>query len=185
MSITLVAMKRSRTNPDGFTLVELLIVISIIGILMALLLPAVNSARESGRRAQCLNNCKQLALACLSHEAKYRFLPTGGWGYMWVGDPDRGFTKRQPGGWHYNILPYIDQVDLHDLGSGGRGQMPSATVMAQAATRAQKPVAIFLCPTRHKLQAFLYSSTTPPFNCTVADLPDRPERLRRQRRRRQ
>ena len=98
MATTLPAMKRSRPMPHGFTLVELLIVITIIGVLVALLMPAIDSARESGRRAQCMNNIKQMSLGCLGHESKYNFLPTGGWGYMWCGDPDRGFNKRQPGG---------------------------------------------------------------------------------------
>src|SRR5271169_4167733 len=100
----------------GFTLVELLVVITIIGILIALLLPAVQAAREAARQVQCRNNLKQLALGCLQHENLTKRLPSGGWGYAWAGDADRGNDLRQPGGWIYNILPYIEQQPLHDLG---------------------------------------------------------------------
>ena len=94
---------------NGFTLVELLVVIAIIGVLVALLLPAIQAAREAARRTQCINNLKQLALGCQNHHDTHGHFPTGGWGWYWVGDPDRGFGKEQPGGWAYNLLPFFEQ----------------------------------------------------------------------------
>ncbi len=111
-------MNRCEGKPRGFTLVELLVVVSIIGILIALLLPAVQAAREAGRQTQCKNNLKQLALACLTHESFTKRLPTGGWGAGWTGDADLGTDQHQPGGWVYNILPFIEQEALHDMGAG-------------------------------------------------------------------
>ena len=145
------------TSPAGFTLVELLIVISIIGVLVALLMPAVNAARESGRRAQCSNNLHQMAAGCLQHEAKYQYLPTGGWAVLWGGEADRGFGISQPGGWQYSILPFIDQNDLHDLDKGLSlpGDTPkSNTARFNAGTKiAQTVVPLFLCPSRSKVKA--------------------------------
>jgi hypothetical protein len=140
--------------------VELLIVISIIGVLVGLLMPAVQSAQESGRRIQCANNLHQMALGCTALEAKYGYFPSGGWGWQWAGEPDRGYGKTQPGGWHYNILPFIDLTDLHDMGAGlskpGDSTSSNSARRAAGQALAAVPVSVFICPTRHKPQAFPY-----------------------------
>src|SRR5262245_25761230 len=101
----------------GFTPVEILVVIAIVSILAALLLPAVQSARESARRSQCQNNIKQIALALLTFHDECNEFPYGGWGHTWVGMPGRGGGRKQPGGWIYSILPHVEERSLHDLGA--------------------------------------------------------------------
>lgn len=139
----------------GFTLVELLVVITIIGILIALLLPAVQAAREAARRIQCSNNLKQIGVAALTHEERQGHLPTGGWGCNWAGEPTRGFGRKQPGGFLYNILPYMELQSLHDLGIGDNLDSPEM-LRPEIEQRIKTPVATFYCPTRRK-------ATTYPF----------------------
>jgi prepilin-type N-terminal cleavage/methylation domain-containing protein/prepilin-type processing-associated H-X9-DG protein len=146
-------MKR-RSETVGFTLVELLVVITIIGILIALLLPAVQAAREAARKSQCGNNLKQASLAMLAHEERYKFFPSGGWGWQWVGIPDRGSNRNQPGSWVYNILPFIEQQDLHDLGSDGIADSMAAAKIAACTQRIQTPLASMICPTRRPAVPF-------------------------------
>jgi prepilin-type N-terminal cleavage/methylation domain-containing protein/prepilin-type processing-associated H-X9-DG protein len=106
-----------RTSRAAFTLVELLVVIAIIGILIALLLPAVQSARESARRTQCNNNLKQIALAVHTHESAKKHLPINtqsesGWNWAVQGD-------RASWSWLARSLPYIEQENVYSNFAGG------------------------------------------------------------------
>ena len=132
----------------AFTLVELLVVIAIIGVLVALLLPAVQSAREAARRSQCQSQLKQLALGCLNTHDTTGHFPTGGWGWFWTGDPDRGYGREQPGGWIYNVLPFIEQAQLHQLASDGQPETITAQQRAGAARIIETPFPLIVCPSR-------------------------------------
>jgi prepilin-type N-terminal cleavage/methylation domain-containing protein/prepilin-type processing-associated H-X9-DG protein len=97
-----------RLPPSAFTLVELLVVITIIGMLIALLLPAVQAAREAARRMQCSNNLKQIGLGLLNYESAVGSFPTGG---------DVNVTKYAVGfgfSWSVRILPYVEQQNIYD-----------------------------------------------------------------------
>jgi prepilin-type N-terminal cleavage/methylation domain-containing protein/prepilin-type processing-associated H-X9-DG protein len=102
-------MSRFRCHRRAFTLVELLVVIAIIGVLVALLLPAVQSAREAARRSQCANNLKQQALALHNYHDTFETLPCGLLGSTANSSPtDDGF------GWACAILPFMEQKALYD-----------------------------------------------------------------------
>jgi prepilin-type N-terminal cleavage/methylation domain-containing protein len=146
----------------GFTLIELLVVIAIIAILIGLLLPAVQKVREAASRIQCANNLKQMALAVHNHESVFGRFPTGGWGWAWTGDPDRPNDYRQPGGWVYNILPFIEQDNLHGLGAG----LPSDQKLAAEAQRVATPLHLFNCPTRRGPGLYANGLGTSYYNTT-------------------
>lgn len=134
----------------GFTLIEILVAISIVGMLMALLLPAVQQAREAGRRTQCVNNLKQQSLAIQNIETVMGSIPTAGWGAWWIGDPDRGNGVPQPGGWVYCTLPYLERTDLRRLGQGQQ-QSDKEKSLAMLVT---SPMTVFNCPTRRRAEAY-------------------------------
>jgi prepilin-type N-terminal cleavage/methylation domain-containing protein len=141
---------------QGFTLVELLVVISIIAILVALLMPAVQMARESARRLQCSNNLKQLGLGAQTYLARHGCFPCGGWGGDWIGDPVRGYSLRQPGGWTFELLAFIEQQTLHDVGGTVVDFNARKALLNQ---QTQVPIALFICPSRRKLSLYPYRAS--------------------------
>jgi prepilin-type N-terminal cleavage/methylation domain-containing protein len=150
---------RSTRSAYGFTLVELLVVIAIIGVLVALLLPAVQAAREAARRAQCTTNLKNLALAVLNFEQSKKHLPPP------ASVPDFKFepmyAKRCFGSWAIDILPYIEQQGLYQ-----RIDLTKPTGMSDPVNADARgtPLAIMRCPSDAR--------QTEPFAGTQADEGD-------------
>ncbi|MGH9116841.1 MAG: DUF1559 domain-containing protein, partial [Acidimicrobiales bacterium] len=132
----------------------MLVVIAIIGILIALLLPAIQAARESARRQQCANNLKQLALAAVNHHEVAGHFPTGGWGWNWVGDPDRGFSNKQPGGWVFNLMPFTEENSRYQSASDGDPENITTQQLDAARTMVVNPLALIDCPSRRPGQVF-------------------------------
>lgn len=151
-------MSGNQNRRSGFTLVELLVVIAIIGILVALLLPAVQSARESARRIQCTNNLKQIALACLNYESTNKVLPPGRDFPDWAinGEQQRSYTNynsvrqtpdQETGFYsvHVRILPFIEGTNVYELIDFSRAQVLRMTdnINLQAYANAED---VFICP---------------------------------------
>ena len=137
--------KSVRVRTSAFTLVELLVVIAIIGILIALLLPAIQAAREAGRRTQCGNNLRQLGVAFQTHLDAIRIYPTaGGPNHEFL--PSFASGKPQPApyqhaGWGYQVLPYIEETAIWRGGS--------ATTDAERGLYAiGQPIGAMFCPSR-------------------------------------
>jgi prepilin-type N-terminal cleavage/methylation domain-containing protein/prepilin-type processing-associated H-X9-DG protein len=156
----------------GFTLVELLVVIAIIGILIALLLPAIQAAREAARRSQCKNNLRQIGIACLNYENSRKAFPAGGWGFLWMGDPDRGSGRSQPGGWIYQVAPYLEEAAVVDIGKG----MTAAQKKTALKQQMSHVIPTCNCPTRRRAIALAGftpdnkpTDSEPPYN---VDQPD-------------
>lgn len=110
----------------GFTLVELLVVIAIIGILIALLLPAVQAAREAARRSQCTNNLKQIGVALHNYTDVYGRFPMPGW----VNDPAIGWAGRYSN--RVRLLPYMEQQPMYNQLSQNLWYMPNGSYCEQA-----------------------------------------------------
>jgi prepilin-type N-terminal cleavage/methylation domain-containing protein/prepilin-type processing-associated H-X9-DG protein len=138
------------SNNYGFTLVELLVVIAIIGILIAMLLPAVQQVREAARRASCLNNLRQLGIACHNYESAFQRFPSGytqerinSAGVVWTGGSTSGFSF-QGHSVYYFILPFIEQNNLYDSMDN---RVPlNNRVSSPDLGRASTIVSSFLCP---------------------------------------
>ncbi|MDO4583699.1 MAG: DUF1559 domain-containing protein [Planctomycetia bacterium] len=120
----------------AFTLVELLVVIAIIGMLVGLLLPAVQQAREAARNMQCQNHLAQIAKATNVHMTIISGrIPTGGLSCNYLGDANRGTGETQRGGWPYCLLDYLEQSALKDT---------------SVQVRSTTPLPIYYCPSRRK-----------------------------------
>src|SRR5262245_8633963 len=122
-----------RRGHRGFTLVELLVVIAIIGVLVALLLPAVQAVRESARKVQCHNNLRQLGLAVQQFEQANRTLPP-----YFGAFPEKG-TGAVEGGWFVHLLPYIEQQSITDAIIGNGGGLGQTRTLVQPASPDYSP----------------------------------------------
>src|SRR3954470_24559242 len=139
--------QKSTQYKPGFTLVELLVVIAIIGILVALLLPAIQAAREASRRSSCINNLRQVGLACLMFESSKKVFPTAGGAVEQFFNPaelSKAIYGYEGASWMYQILPHIEQKSLYDLRKGDGGANAGFTLTGLS----EIPVSLFNCPSR-------------------------------------
>ncbi len=134
--------KPGRSPAAGFTLVELLVVIAIIGILIALLLPAVQSARESARRLHCANNLKQIGLALQNHVATKKVFPSG---------MREGCLNCEPWSWAALIMPYMEGSALHNSLVFQNDPTRPPNAVASGGGPTQTVVREYLCPSTSRL----------------------------------
>ena len=147
---------------SAVTLVEVLVVIAIIGTLIALLLPAVQAGASRHECCNARTTSSEISLAAPGHEQANGWLPTGGWGDAWVGDPSCGVGPGQPGGFFYNILPYMEQQPLHDLQLSAASD---ADRLQKALQMCQVPLATWTCPTLHSPALTQITPDDPVVNC--------------------
>jgi prepilin-type N-terminal cleavage/methylation domain-containing protein/prepilin-type processing-associated H-X9-DG protein len=138
----------------GFTLIELLVVIAIIGILMGLLMPAVQKIREAANRISCHNNLKQFALAFHNHHDQVGYFPTGGWN--WYTPPNYlggvpAMGRQQQAGWGFQILPFIE---AENTWRGGGATTDTGRILVAIGT----PNKLFFCPSRRGPQTVIFSN---------------------------
>ena len=148
-----------REAGPAFTLIELLVVIAIIGVLVALLLPAVQAAREAARRLQCVNNLKQIGVALHGYHDASRTFPTGGW----IALPTQPETRNMNIGWSAAVLPWLEQRALYDGLNVGLPYNASAN-----STAAGSVLRVYLCPSEPRRSEW-NTLAGDPFPCADAD----------------
>jgi prepilin-type N-terminal cleavage/methylation domain-containing protein len=136
----------------GMTLIELVVAIAIIGVLVSLLLVGVQAARESSRRASCQNNLRQIGLGLDAEVNSIGHYPSDGWGFGWVGDRSRGADEKQPGGWLFSLLPYIEQQSLFERFDGN----------SASTDRFDSVVGLYYCPSRRGAERYPNNIVTIP-----------------------
>ena len=130
-----------RYRPIAFTLIELLVVIAIIGILIGLLLPAVQAAREASRRMRCANNLKQLGLAMHNYHTALNCFPPGFMAVNHLGEIRGGWA------WGVFLMPYIEQCPLQDTLSPTQYTLSQVITDPQLLPMLQLDLSVFRCPT--------------------------------------
>jgi prepilin-type N-terminal cleavage/methylation domain-containing protein/prepilin-type processing-associated H-X9-DG protein len=166
---------QKRPQRTAFTLIELLIVITIITILIGLSIPAVVKAREAANKLTCTNNLKNIGLACWNYQTQFTYFPTAGthdFASPTYGSPTTaaGTTPtayapvvgyNQDAGWGFQILPFVDAENTW-LGAGSGGGTAPNTIGAIIPNAIGTPLKVFQCPTRRKLQTIPYSNANFP-----------------------
>lgn len=127
----------------GFTIIELLVVISIIGVLVSLLLPAVQQAREAARRSQCKNNLKQFGLAMHNYHDSFKTFPPG---YITSYPQDKSASELSHWSWGAFILPYLDQAPLYNILQPGTVTLAANLATSAGLTGLTSPLPVFVCP---------------------------------------
>jgi type II secretory pathway pseudopilin PulG len=133
----------------AFTIIELLVVVAVIAVLIGLLLPAIQAVREASRANTCRNNVSQLAKGLLNLQTAMTAFPSGGWGAEWLGVAERGSEAKQPGGWGFAVLPYIEAQDVYKSIEG----KDASSAPAAYATLVTASMSVFSCPSRRGSRA--------------------------------
>ena len=137
---------------EAFTIVELLVVIAIIGIVLGLTIPVVQQVRENSRANSCRNNLVQLSKGILSSESADGRFVAGGWAGEWLGDSSRDAAGNQPGGWGFQILPYIEEIVLWENAKN----ILATDAESEYKSLCKQMPRVYSCPSRRGNDSILY-----------------------------
>lgn len=153
-------MQNTEQPQKGFTLLELVVSLSIVAVLVSLLLVAVHSARESARRTTCANRLRELGMATQIFVSAHQQVPSNGWGFKWIGQLERSVGPQQPGGWAFQLLPFLEislpQCDTESC-NAIRGQW------------LQLKMAHFTCPSRLGSELSAHTDEFVPVNSVAVE----------------